>query len=191
VQKYISVRVWDPVVRIFHWTLVTAFLTTYLSGGNWMELHVLTGYTVMGLVLFRVLWGVIGTRHARFADFVQSPSTTLSYLKDAIAARARRYLGHNPAGGAMVIMLLASLAFTAASGLALYGYREFAGPLASPMYYAPAWLGHAFKVAHEFFANFTVSLVVLHLAGVVFTSLHHGENLVRSMFTGYKRQELP
>jgi cytochrome b len=186
-----TVRVWDPLVRVFHWSLAAAFVIAYLTEDDWLELHVLAGYTVLGLVLFRVVWGVIGTRHARFTDFVRSPAVTLAYLKDAITIRARRYLGHNPAGGAMVIALLVSLMMVTVSGLALYGYKEFSGPMADLMYSAPLWLGGALKEMHEFFANFTLLLILLHLTGVVLASLQHRENLVRSMFTGLKQQELP
>ena len=188
--KHNTVRVWDPLVRVFHWTLATAFLTAYLVEDDWLNLHVLAGYTVLGLVLFRLVWGVIGTRHARFTDFVRSPAAVLAYLKEALAVRARRHLGHNPAGGAMVIALLVSLIFTTVSGLALYGYGEFSGPLAGLMQDVPGWLGNALEAAHDFFANFTLLLVLLHLAGVALASLQHGENLVRSMVTGYKKQEL-
>ncbi len=185
-----TVRIWDPLVRVSHWTLATAFLAAWLVGDDWLDLHVLAGYTVLGLVLFRLVWGVIGTRHARFTDFVRPPSAVLAYLKDVVRVRARRHLGHNPAGGAMVIALLLSLTFTAISGLALYGHGEFSGPLAGLMQGVPVWLGNALEELHEFFANFTLLLVVLHVAGVALASLQHGENLVRSMFTGRKRQEL-
>ncbi|MGD8618341.1 MAG: cytochrome b/b6 domain-containing protein [Gammaproteobacteria bacterium] len=185
-----GVRTWDLLIRLFHWTLVAAFFTAYLTEDDWMSLHVLAGYTVLGLVLFRFVWGVIGTRHARFTDFICSPASTLAYLKDIIAFRARRYLGHNPAGGAMVIALLFSLTATAISGLALYGYEEFSGPLAGLMGNTPDWLGDSLEDVHEFFANFTLMLVLLHVAGVVIASLQHGENLLRSMFTGIKQKEL-
>lgn len=190
-DKHDTVRVWDPLVRVFHWTLAVAFLAAYLVKDDWLGLHAEAGYTVIGLVLFRLVWGVIGTRHARFTDFVRSPTDVLAYLKDALAIRARRYLGHNPAGGAMVIALLVSLIFTTVSGLAVYGYGEFSGPLAVLMQNIPGWLGNALEETHEFFANFTLLLVLLHLAGVALASLQHGENLVRSMVTGRKRQEQP
>ncbi len=185
-----GVRIWDLLIRLFHWTLVAAFFTAYLTEDDWMSLHVLSGYTVVGLLLFRFVWGVIGTRHARFTSFVCSPAKTLVYLKDAIAFRARRYLGHNPAGAAMIVALLFSLSATAVTGLTLYGYAEFSGPLAGLMGRTPGWLGATLEDVHEFFADFTVLLVLLHLAGVILTSLQHRENLVRSMFTGIKQKEL-
>jgi cytochrome b len=189
-QQDRSIRVWDPLVRVFHWALATAFLAAWLSGEEWLVLHVAAGYTVLGLVSLRIVWGVVGTRHARFTDFVRAPSTVLAYLKDVLTFRARRYLGHNPAGGAMVLALLVSLALSAVSGLALYGYQEFTGPLATMMVHAPHWLGHALEEAHEFLTGLTLLLVVLHLAGVALASLQHRENLVRSMFSGCKQQEL-
>lgn len=183
------IRVWDPLVRGFHWALLAAFLTAWLSGGEWLVLHVPAGYTVLGLVSLRIVWGVVGTRHARFTDFVRGPATVLAYLGDVVTFRARRYLGHNPAGGAMVVALLISLLLTGASGLALYGYQEFSGPLAGALYSAPHRLGGALEEAHEFFSHCTVLLVLLHLAGVALASLQHGENLVRSMVSGRKQQE--
>ena len=185
-----GIRIWDPLIRLFHWTLVVAFFSAYLIEDDWLGLHVLAGYTVLGLLLFRIIWGVIGTRHARFTDFVCSPAKTLAYLKDAIAFRARRYPGHNPAGAAMIITMLFSLTATAVTGLALYGYAEFSGPLAGLVSDIPDRPGGLLEAVHEFFAEFTVLLVVLHLAGVVLTSLQHRENLVRSMFTGIKQKEL-
>jgi cytochrome b len=190
-EKDNSVRVWDPLIRLFHWCLAAAFLTAWLTGDDWLDLHVAAGYTVLGLVLLRLVWGVIGTRHARFTDFVRAPAVVLSYLKDALVLRARRYLGHNPAGGAMVIALLVSLSLASVSGLALYGHAEFSGPLAGLLSGAPGWLGDVLEEVHEFFASFTLLLVVLHLAGVALASLQHRENLVRSMFTGRKQQEQP
>jgi cytochrome b len=185
-----GVRTWDPLIRLFHWTLVVAFFTAYVIEDDWMRLHVLAGYTVLGLLVFRIIWGVIGTRHARFTDFVCSPAKTLAYLKDTLFFRARRYLGHNPAGAAMIIAMLVSLTATAVTGLALYGYAEFSGPLAGLMESTPEWLGNALEDVHEFCANFTLMLVLLHVAGVIVTSLQHRENLVRSMFTGIKQKEL-
>ena len=186
-----SVRVWDPLVRLFHWTLATAFFTAYITEDDWMDLHVLAGYTILGLVLFRMVWGMIGTRHARFSDFVRSPAAALAYLKAAVTFRADRHLGHNPAGGVMVVALLVCLTLATLSGLALYGHQEFSGPLADLMRGTPAWLGNSLEELHEFFANLTLLLVLLHLAGVALASLQHRENLVRSMITGRKPQELP
>lgn len=186
-----EVKVWDPLVRVFHWTLVIGFFTAYLTEGEeeTFTLHSWAGYTVLGLVLVRLLWGFIGSRHARFSDFVHRPATVKDYVVSVFRRSPRRYLGHNPAGGLMIVVLLASLLMTGFFGMALYAVEEQAGPLAG-------WFGALgegweewFEEAHELFANFTVLLVVTHVAGVVVESLLHRENLVRAMFTGRKRAE--
>jgi cytochrome b len=181
----LSVKVWDPLVRVFHWSLVLFFFTAYFTEDDFETLHVWAGYTVAALVGFRVIWGLIGTPHARFTDFVRSPAQVWRYVVAIPAGKARRYIGHNPAGGAMVIALLLSLAGTTLFGMALYGADEHAGPLVG------TWIAsfdeHTLKEIHEFFANFTLLLVGLHVAGVLFSSLHHRENLVRSMINGRKQ----
>jgi cytochrome b len=181
------VKVWDPFVRAFHWILVIAFFTAYLTEDDFLTLHVYAGYTVIGLVLLRLLWGLVGTRYARFSNFVTQPRVAWQYLKDTLLLRAKRYLGHNPAGGLMIVLLLLSLLLTTFTGLAIYAASESAGPLAG-------WLGNigetgedVIKEVHEFFANFTIVLVVIHVGGVIFESLAHRENLVRAMFNGYKQ----
>ena len=122
-----DVRVWDPFVRLFHWGLATAVLTCLLTGDDVLDVHVVSGYAVGGLVLARVLWGVAGPAKARFADFVYRPSVALGYLRDLALFRARRYVGHSPAGGAMVVALLVTLAGLAVTGMAAYGAEEQAG----------------------------------------------------------------
>ena len=183
------VRVWDPLVRLFHWGLVAGFAAAYLSGDDWLRVHVIAGYVVAGLVTFRLVWGFVGSRHARFSDFVRPPATVMAYLKAMVGFRARRHVGHNPAGGAMVVALLLSLAATVVSGMALYGHQEFLGPLAFLTSGLPDSAGGVLKEVHEFFADLSVTLVVLHLAGVVFASIQHRENLVRAMLTGWKSKE--
>lgn len=181
-----SVKVWDPLVRVFHWVLVVAFFTAYFTEEDLMDVHVLAGYTVLGLVLFRILWGLVGTRHARFSDFVFRPATVMQYLRDIFALHPKRYLGHNPAGGLMIVLLLISLLATTLLGLGVYALEEGAGPLAGMLAGAGEVWEDVFEETHEFFANFTLFLVVVHVAGVVVESLLHGENLVRSMVTGRK-----
>lgn len=180
-----QVKVWDPLVRIFHWTLVGAFTLAYLSGEDFQNLHVYAGYTIGGLIVFRLLWGFVGTTHARFHSFVRSPSEIKAYLKSLLSGSPHHYLGHNPAGGAMVIALLISLLFTVLTGLSAYG-AEGSGPLAPWVWTAGVGGEEAFEEAHEFFANLTVALVVVHVAGVLVSSVLHGENLVRAMITGRK-----
>lgn len=181
-----TVRIWDPFVRIFHWVLVGAFVVAYISEDDYLDIHTTAGYTVLTLVALRLVWGFVGSRHARFTDFVRPPGEALSYVKDTFLGRARRYLGHNPAGGLMIIAMLASLLVTTLTGVALLGADEHAGPLAGLMAGASHGFEEGLKEVHEFFANFTVALVLGHLLGVLVESLFHRENLVRAMFTGNK-----
>lgn len=182
-----TVKVWDPLVRFFHWTLVLTFAICFVTEDELMALHVWGGYWIGALVLFRLVWGVIGTPHARFRDFVHRPSVIIGYLKEILTSHPRRYLGHNPAGGAMAVALLISLAITVVSGVAVYGAEEGAGPLAAAL----TGLGHDggefFEELHEIFANLTLLLVVVHVAGVVLASVQHRENLVSAMVSGKKR----
>jgi cytochrome b len=183
-----EIRVWDPFVRIFHWTLVMLFTLAYVTGEEPLSLHVYAGYAVFGLILLRVLWGLVGTTHARFSDFVYRPSRVLAYLKDTLGLRARRYLGHNPAGGAMILLMLVSLLLVSVSGFVVYGLEKGAGPLAM-LGGSPESIEGVFEEVHEFFANLTVLLVAVHIAGVVVESLIHRENLVKAMLTGRKRAQ--
>lgn len=182
-----TVRMWDIAVRVFHWTLVAAFATAYITAEEWQTPHTLAGYIITGLVVFRLLWGLVGTRHARFSDFVRSPGEVIAYIKDVLASRPKRYLGHNPAGGAMVIALLIFLALTAVSGMVTYGGAEHAGPFASLTIGWHRSQVHMVKEFHEFCANFTLFLIGLHIIGVIIANKHHGENLVVAMLTGKKR----
>lgn len=181
------VKVWDPLIRVFHWTLVAAFVIAYVTEEDWMQLHAFAGYLIGGLLVFRLLWGFVGPQHARFADFISSPRDVIAYLKETAALRPRRYLGHNPAGGMMILALLLALFVTTVTGLVLYGVDEHAGPLASLMAsYGDAWEDPLEEI-HEVSANLTLVLVVLHITGVIVSSLLHRENLVRAMWTGSKR----
>lgn len=205
-----TIKVWDPVVRVGHWLLVLAFFTAYLTEDDFLTAHVWAGYTVGAIVAFRILWGLIGSRHARFGDFVYRPTTTLRYLADLVRLRGKRHLGHSPAGGAMVLLLLLSLAGTVGTGLQLYAVEKNAGPLAG--WTTPAAetgapttargeRGHErrerrgragdgrWEELHEGFANATLALVVLHLLGVILASRVHRENLVAAMFSGRKALE--
>mgnify|MGYP001826986666 CR=1 FL=1 len=186
-MKHIGqVKVWDPFVRIFHWGLVTAFAVAYITEEDFLDLHTLAGYLVLGLLLLRLLWGFIGTPHARFKDFSYTPAAIKKFLADTLRLRAQRYLGHNPAASAMIYLLLLSLLLTVFSGLAVYGI-EGSGPFAIFMAGAGDFFEEALEEVHEFFANFSLMLVLLHVAGVVVSSLIEGENLVRAMVTGHKK----
>ena len=179
-----QIYVWDPFVRLFHWTLVVAFTVAYLTEDDLLTVHVWAGYLVGGLIVARVIWGFVGPAHARFADFLCSPADTLRYVRDLVLFRAQRHLGHSPGGGAMVILLLLFLAATVVTGLVVYGGEQQAGPLAG-MFTKDT--GESVEEVHELLANITLGLVLAHIAAVVLASFVHGENLVRAMFTGYKR----
>ncbi len=179
-----AVFVWDLLVRILHWSLAAGFFGAYLTE-DWETVHVWMGYAVLAIVGVRVVWGFIGTRHARFADFVYPPSVVRAYLKDVSRIRHRRYLGHNPAGGYMILALLAFVTLTGVTGLALYAAEDQAGPLAG--WVATGW-SEGLEEVHEFLANFTLFLVAIHVIGVVVESVMHKDNLVRAMWTGCKRR---
>lgn len=199
-------KIWDPLVRIFHWSLVAAFAVAYLGGDEESRLHELAGYAVFALVAVRILWGFVGTRYARFRDFVHRPSAVAAYARDMLAGKPKRYLGHNPLGGAMIVALLVALLATGATGLAAQQAEAGAPAVAAITARVAAWTpdvvakamadddkdGHGGKQeeiwgeVHEFFANLTLVLVGLHIGGVLLGSLAHRENLVRAMFTGRK-----
>lgn len=183
------VKVWDPLVRFFHWSLVLSFMIAYLTDDDFLTLHVYAGYYIFGLIAVRVIWGFIGTKHARFTNFVKSPAEVKQYIKSIFTFHPRRYLGHNPAGGLMVIALMVSITLTGVLGLALYGIEEAAGPFANIGFYLGGASEDLFEELHEFFANFTVLLIVLHVAGVLLASFQHQESLIRSMISGKKRLE--
>jgi cytochrome b len=170
-----KVKVWDPFVRIFHWSLVALFIAAFATGDESERLHVKIGYAIAILAGLRIVWGFIGSKRARFSDFARSPAAVLAYLRDMLAFKAPRYLGHNPAGGAMILLLLAALAGTCATGY---------------MMTTKAWWGSKeLEEVHEAFANGMLALIGLHVIGVIFASIEHGENLVRAMIDGKKRAE--
>ena len=184
-----QIKVWDPVVRFFHWSLVSAFLIAYITEEDLLSVHTWAGYLIVGLLVTRIIWGFIGTHYARFSDFVHSPSTIIQFLKNTLALKAKRYLGHNPAGGAMVMLLIFSLLATTTSGILLLGAEEQAGPVAHWFTEAGGFWGKALEELHEFFANFTLLLVFIHITGVIVESLIHKENLVSAMLNGFKSSD--
>lgn len=166
-------RVWDPLVRLFHWSLVGFYSFSWLTGGEWNGPHKISGYIIAGLLTFRVLWGLVGPEYARFSHFVRPPREVFGYLKDIVAGHERRHLGHNPAGGAMIITLLVLLSLTAFTGWLQTTDR----------FWGEGWLHDV----HGVLANSVLVLVVAHIAGVFVASRHHGENLAHAMITGKKR----
>jgi cytochrome b len=179
------IYVWDPFVRLFHWSLVVAFTVAYLTEDDLLNVHVWAGYLVGGLVVARIVWGFVGPAHARFADFIYSPEETLRYVRDLLLLRAERHLGHSPGGGAMVLLLLVLLAATVTTGLVVYGGEQQAGPLAGLF---TKDTGESVEEVHELLANITLALILAHIAAVVLASFVLRENLVRAMVTGYKRR---
>ena len=184
--------VWDPAVRIGHWLIVAAFAVAYLTGeGEEVSVtrivHIWAGYSAGVIVVLRILWGLIGPRHARFTDFVYRPAKVLAYAFALLRGHARRYIGHSPAGGAMAIALLLCLAGTVTTGLATVGdltYVSFAG---APQVVAPEGNESLVRELHGFLANLTLVLVLLHVVGVGVACVVHRENLVRAMIDGRKR----
>jgi cytochrome b len=143
------------------------------------------GYLLAAVVLVRLLWGFIGTQHARFSDFLYSPARILAYLKGLLGSRPEHYRGHNPAGGVMILLLVLSLVLTAGSGMALYAAEEHAGPLAGLMT-ASESAEEFWEELHELFGNLLLVLVIVHVAGALVSSYLHRENLVKAMVTGRK-----
>jgi len=172
-----KVRVWDRVVRAFHWSLVAAFAVAWLTRHSSEAIHYVAGYSAAGLVALRLIWGVIGTRYARLRQFVRAPSTVWRYLADIATGRESRYLGHNPAGGAMIVALIAIMA-----GTALTGWLS-----TTDAFWGVDWMSKL----HERLADGLLVLVVLHFGGVILASIRHRENLIAAMITGLKRDADP
>jgi cytochrome b len=168
-----SVKVWDLFVRVFHWSLVTLFALAFLTGEEIEWLHVWAGYAVAALLAMRILWGFIGSRYARFSSFVTRPRAVATFLKQSVHMQAPRYLGHNPAGGAMVVVLLVIMSALCGTGIVLTmdGYSS----------------SSALEEVHEVLASVMLILIAVHVLGVIVASIEHGENLVKSMITGRKR----
>jgi len=167
-----SVLVWDAPVRVFHWLMVLGFVGAYVTAESerWRLMHVTLGYTMAGLLVFRLLWGLFGTRHARFADFVRGPRAAWRYVSSLLRGQPEHHVGHNPAGALAIVALLVLTAATALTGWS--AYQELGGE----------WL----EDLHEVMANTMLAVVLVHVSGVVLGSWLHHENLVRSMVTGRK-----
>lgn len=168
-----TVRVWDPFVRVFHWSQAALIAVAWLTEDGPKTLHQTAGYIIAGMLALRVVWGFVGPRHARFSDFVRGPSTVLGYMRAMVAGREPRYLGHNPAGGAMVVALLLTVA-----GTAMTGWLQTTDAF---------WGSSVMEEIHETLASLILVLVAAHLGGVTVASMRHDENLARSMVDGRKR----
>ena len=164
--------VWDIATRVLHWSLVLAYCTSQLTAEEWDTLHEYAGYLVLGLVTFRVIWGIVGPRNARFSDFVKSPTEIKAHFANVLSGRHVAEPGHNPAGGAMVLVLLAWLALTGITGWLSITLTGSAAEL--------------IEKSHEFLGKYSVLLIALHVAGVVVMSLVERQDLAKSMIDGKK-----
>lgn len=180
------IKVWDPAVRLGHWAMGGLVLGAFLTAerDDWIPVHTRLGLALLGLVVFRVVWGFVGSRHARFREFVRSPREVLAYAKQYARGEVRAHLGHNPLGGVMVVALLATLLSVTLTGLAVYLGPEWGGPLTAVLTPSTA---HGVKEVHEAAAELLPWLVGFHVAGVVMSSFLERQNLVKGMFTGLKR----
>ena len=179
------ILIWDIPTRVFHWALALSFAGAWLTSESdrWLSVHVFLGSQMLGLVAFRVVWGLLGTHYARFSSFWFGPKDALAYLRQVLVRKAPRHVGHNPTGSVAIYLLLVFTLVVGGTGFFTLGSEEQQGAVAG-------WMGitqgRIFKSLHEFSANLMLLLVLGHLAGVVVESLLHKENLARSMLTGTK-----
>lgn len=168
-----TVLVWDLPTRVIHWLLALSFLGAYVTSGedDWETVHFMLGYTMLGLAAFRILWGLAGSRYARFSEFVAGPAKAINYLRSLHTPQPQHYVGHNPAGGLAILALLGLILLTGASGW--LHYKELAGE----------WM----EELHQVLGNTLLTLVIIHIAAVIASSRLHKENLARAMVTGYKQ----
>jgi len=178
------VRVWDLPTRLFHWALALAFAGEWLTrDASRLDVHEFLGYAIGGLILFRLAWGFVGTRWARFASFPLSASAAWYYVRGMLARRPEHHVGHNPAGSWAIYLLLTLAALQVVTGIVALGAEQRLGPLAAMPTFE---LGDAAHTAHLVLAYAMLAVVVVHVAGVVVGSLLERQNLVRSMLTGAK-----
>ena len=186
------IKVWDLGVRVFHWSLVATFAVAWLTSDDANVVHAWAGYVAVGLIALRLGWGLIGPRYARFTQFVTGPRAAIAYLKASLVGHEPRYIGHNPAGAAMIVALLITMSATVFTGWLTLDPTRVA---MLPAIVGPAFAedgegegdGSVVGDIHGALANLMLLLVVLHVAGVVLASRRHGENLAAAMVTGVKR----
>ena len=191
------IKVWDPLLRLFHWSLVASIAIAWITSEESETWHEWVGYIALGLIGFRLVWGLIGPRYARFTQFVRSPSEVIDYTKDMLNKREKRYIGHNPLGAVMVLALLATTAATGFTGWLLADEERMAMLSEIPAFVAPAFADsdddhedgeeeEFMEEVHEVFANLLLLLIFLHVVGVIYASKRHAENLARAMVIGKK-----
>ena len=166
------IQVWDVPTRVFHWSMVLSFCGVFLTSESerYRDIHVMLGYTMLGLIAFRVLWGFVGTRYARFGSFLFTSGEVITYVSALAKGKAERYVGHNPAGSVAIWLLLILTIGSGVSGVLLF--QDIGGD--------------AMEELHEVLSFAMLAVVLLHVAGVVVSSIMHRENLVRAMITGTK-----
>jgi cytochrome b len=180
------ILVWDLPLRLFHWLLVLLVVVSVVSaniGGNAMQVHLLSGYTILTLVLFRILWGFLGGTHARFATFVRGPAAVIAYLRALSRNEAGRHLGHNPAGAWSVMLMLLALFAQVATGLFANDDISTEGPLAKLVSKA---MSDRITGIHHLNLWLLFALIGLHLSAIAYYFFHKRENLVKPMLTGFK-----
>lgn len=167
-----KILVWDVPTRLGHWLLVASFIVAWLTseGESWKDVHVAAGTLMFAVVIFRVFWGAVGSRYARFESFAFGPGAVVDYLLGMLRLRPPHYTGHNPAGSYAIFVLLALTLLAGVSGW--LNYNEVGG--------------HALEEVHEAMAGAMLAVVALHLCGVVVGGVLHGENLALAMLTGRK-----
>lgn len=166
------ILVWDLPTRVFHWLLVLSFSGAFLTAESerYRDIHVVLGYTLLGLIAFRLLWGFFGTRYAQFRSFLFKPGEIVAYVRSLFKGQPAHYVGHNPAGSVAIWLLLALGISIGVTGVMLF--QDIGGD--------------AMEELHEFLSNAMLAVALIHIAGVVVSSVLHRENLVRSMITGFK-----
>lgn len=177
-----TIKVWDIFVRVFHWTFAVAITLAWVShewrgvGRSW---HEWLGYTALGLAILRIVWGFVGTKYARFSNFLHWPGHYVRYLGALLRGTEKRYVGHNPLGGLMIVALLITAIGTGVTGYYLTQYS--AGPFGGDEEFL--------EELHELLSNLFLVLVPLHILGVIWESIRHKESLVKAMITGLKKAE--
>ena len=169
----VKVRVWDPLVRVFHWTVAGGVIANLTLLRNADDLHIYIGYVVIAVLMVRIGWGLIARNHARFMSFVPGPRHFVSYVRALLARHEPRYVGHNPAGAAMIVALMLLLVMVGVSGWMME----------LDAFWGVSWV----EEMHELAANILIGAIVLHISGAIFESVRHRENLPLAMITGYKR----
>ena len=168
-----AIRVWDAPTRVFHWLLVLSFAGAYLTSESerWSLVHITLGYTLGGLITFRLIWGFVGTRYARFTSFVKGPSEVLQYAKSMATLKPKHFVGHNPLGAVAIVLLIVSGIAIVVTGYA--AFNEIGGE----------WVAEL----HEIASHIMLILVGIHIVGVIAASWLHKENLARAMVNGFKQ----